>query len=105
MPFDALVLQVLVASPSDVARERDIVTEVVHEWNAVYARERNVVLMPLRWETDAYPVYGTAPQVAINDQIVGHADMAIGMFWTRLGTRTEVAESGTVEELDRVGGD
>lgn len=103
MPFDARVLQVLIASPGDVAAERDLMAQVIHEWNAVYARERNVVLMPLRWETDTYPVYGTPPQTAIDEQIVTHADLAVGIFWTRLGTRTEVAESGTVEEIDRIG--
>ena len=28
--------------------------------------------------------------------------MAVGIFWTRLGTRTEAAQSGAVEELDRL---
>ena len=26
---------------------------------------------------------------------------SIGMFWTKLGTRTGVADSGTVEEIDQ----
>jgi hypothetical protein len=103
VPFDARVLQVLIASPGDVAQERDLIAQVIHEWNAVYARERNVVLMPLRWETDAYPVYGSPPQTVINEQVVAHADLAVGIFWTRLGTKTEIAESGTVEEIDRIG--
>src|SRR5215475_295977 len=30
--------------------------------------------------------------------------MAVGVFWTRLGTPTTDAESGTAEEIDRVGG-
>lgn len=32
--------------------------------------------------------------------MVQQCDMLIGMFWTRLGTSTGVAESGTVEEID-----
>lgn len=75
----------------------------IHEWNAAYARERNVVLMPMRWETNMYPVYGTPPQTVINDQVVRHADLALGVFWTRLGTGTEIAVSETVEEIDRIG--
>lgn len=103
MPFNARVIQVLIASPGDVQDERRIVADVIHEWNSVNARERGVVLMPLRWETDTRPDFGLAPQAAINRQIVDQADMVIGVFWTRLGTPTEVAASGTAEELDRVG--
>ncbi len=103
MPFNARVIQVLIASPGDVRDERAVVADVIHEWNSVNARERGVVLMPLRWETDTRPDIGLGPQAAINRQIVDHADMVIGVFWTRLGTPTEAAASGTVEELDRVG--
>src|SRR5271157_171838 len=37
----------------------------------------------------------------INAQLVRNCDMLIGMFWTKLGTSTGVAESGTVEEIDQ----
>jgi hypothetical protein len=103
MPFDARVIQVLIASPSDVAGERAVIADVVHEWNSVNARERGVVLMPLRWETDARPDLSATPQASINRQVGDHADMVIGVFWTRLGTRTASADSGTVEEIDRAG--
>ncbi len=103
MPFNARVIQIFVASPGDVRDERAVVADVIHEWNSVNARERGVVLMPLRWETDTRPDIGLGPQAAINRQTVDHADMVIGVFWTRLGTPTEAAASGTVEELDRVG--
>ncbi|MGF9760883.1 hypothetical protein AAII07_37430 [Microvirga sp. 0TCS3.31] len=83
--------------------ERTLVAEVIHEWNSVNARERGVVLMPLRWETDTRPGLGLPPQASINSQIVDHADMVIGIFWTRLGTPTAEAMSGTVEEIDRAG--
>jgi hypothetical protein len=51
MPFDARVLQILIASPGDVADERNLLSEVISEWNYVNARDRRVVLLPLRWET------------------------------------------------------
>ena len=103
MPYDARVIQVLIASPGDVVAERAIVAEVIHEWNSVNARERRVVLVPVRWETDATPEMGDPPQVIINRQIVDQCDLVVGMFWTRLGTPTDAAESGTAEELDRAG--
>ena len=47
------------------------------------------------------PRSGVRPQGAINAQIVQTCDMLIGMFWTKLGTSTGVAESGTVEEINQ----
>lgn len=103
MAYDARVFQILIASPGDVPEERDIVTEVVHEWNQVNSRERSIVLLPLRWETHSTPELNERPQSVINRQVVDHCDMAVGVFWTRMGTRTDVAESGTAEEIQRVG--
>ena len=37
----------------------------------------------------------------LNDQLVDRCDILVGMFWTKLGTSTGVAASGTVEEIDR----
>jgi hypothetical protein len=103
MPFDARILQILIASPGDVKDERNLLSEVISEWNYVNARERRVVLLPLRWETHASPELGASPQAIINRQVVDSCDMAVGVFWTRLGTPTDVAESGTAEEISRVG--
>lgn len=40
-------------------------------------------------------------QAAINTQLVRQSDILIGMFWTKLGTSTGIAESGSVEEIDQ----
>jgi hypothetical protein len=63
--------------------------------------EDGVLLQPLMWERDATPEAG-APQAVINRQLVDKADILIGLFWTRLGTPTTEAESGTVEEIERM---
>ncbi|MFD9704724.1 hypothetical protein [Lentzea sp. NPDC059081] len=103
MAFDARVFQVLIASPGDVQAERDIITEVVHEWNYLNSHDKGIVLLPMRWETHSAPELNERPQVVINRQVVDHCDMAVGVFWTRMGTPTDVAESGTAEEVQRVG--
>jgi hypothetical protein len=69
--------------------------------NAQHADAEGVVLLPVKWETHALPTAGVRPQAAINEQLVDRCDMLVGMFWTRLGTSTGVAQSGTVEEIDR----
>ncbi len=47
------------------------------------------------------PQIGGPPQEIINRQLVSKCDILVGMFWTRLGTSTCAAESGTVEEISQ----
>lgn len=101
MSFMAETYRVLVASPSDLAEERQSATEAINDWNAEHAVAEAVVLLPIKWETHAVPQSGVRPQEAINRQLVDRCQIMIGMFWTKIGTDTGVAESGTVEEIDQ----
>ena len=101
MPFQAQTYRVLIASPSDLAEERHAATAAIYEWNALHSAAEGVVLLPVRWETHSKPETGVRPQQALNAQIVSTADILVGMFWTRYGTTTGVADSGTVEEIDQ----
>ena len=102
MSFSATTYRVLIASPSDMPEERQIATEVINEWNGLHAADEGIVLLPVRWETHALPEAGVRPQDAINRQLVDECDLLLGMFWTKLGTSTGAAASGTVEEIDRI---
>lgn len=99
MSFPATVLNVLIASPSDVPEEREAITESLYEWNALNSHETGFVLLPVKWESHSAPAMGDRPQGIINNQVVRNCDMLIGAFWTRLGSPTGVEESGTVEEI------
>src|ERR1700730_820503 len=88
MPFKSKTYRVLIASPSDLAEERQAATEAVNEWNAQHAVAEAAVLLPVKWETHALPTSGARPQAVINEQLVDHCDILIGMFWTKLGTST-----------------
>jgi hypothetical protein len=101
MPFTSETYRVLIASPSDLVEERQAATEAVNDWNDQHAAAELVVLLPVKWETHAMPQSGIRPQEAINTQLVRNSDILVGMFWTKLGTNTGVAESGTVEEIDQ----
>lgn len=101
MPTRSKVFRVMIGSPSDLGEERLAATAAVNEWNAQHADAEGAVLLPVKWETHAMPASGVRPQSAINDQLVDHCDVLVGMFWTKLGTATGVAASGTVEEIDR----
>ena len=102
MSFPARVFRILIASPSDVTEERDIAVKVIQEWNDLNAAERQLVILPLRWETHSAPEYGKRPQEVINRQVVDSCDLLVGIFWTRVGSPTGAAESGTLEEIERV---
>jgi hypothetical protein len=97
----AEILQVLIASPSDVNEERDGVTKTLLDWNAAYSSSMGIMLDPVRWETHAFPESGERTQAILNQQIVDDADLLIGIFGCRLGTATGEAQSGTIEEIER----
>jgi len=60
------------------------------------------VLLPLKWETHSAPEFGKRPQEVINRQVVDFCDLLVGIFWTRIGTPTGKADSGTLEAIERV---
>lgn len=99
MVFKSDIYRVLIASPSDLPDERRVATDAVNDWSALHSEAEGIVLLPVKWETHATPESGVRPQEAINRQFVRDCDILIGMFWTKLGTKTGVAESGTVEEI------
>ena len=101
MPKSLRVFTVFVASPSDVAPERDCIEEVIQQLNEVWERRLGIRLDLWRWETSAYPGFGADGQDVINDQSPDEFDVFIGVLWSRLGTATGRAESGTVEEFNR----
>lgn len=101
MTFQATVARVFLASPGDTVEEREAAREVIARWNVDHSVAEGVVLIPVGWETDSVPEWGDHPQAILNRQLVDSSDLLIGIFWTRLGTPTATAESGTVEEIER----
>lgn len=90
----------MIASPGDVSNERRVARDLVHEWNAVHGHDRRTILLPVSWETHASPAMGDRAQEIINKQLVRDSDLLVGIFWTRIGTPTGTAKSGTVEEIE-----
>ena len=100
MPQQGLIIRILVASPSDCIQERKAVPEVIYSWNAANSLRSAAILEPVLWETHAIPALGDRPQALINKQLIQQCDALVGVFWTRLGTSTGLAESGTAEEIE-----
>ena len=100
MPQPGLIFRALIASPGDCIQERKIIPEVIRAWNATHSIDRAAIVEPVLWETHARPELGGRPQQIINNQLVSNCDLLIGAFWTKLGTPTGKAPSGTAEEIE-----
>ena len=101
MSRSAKIYSVLIASPSDVGAERNIIREVLFDWNSANSLRTSVMLEPVMWEKNAARTLGESPQEVINQQLIDYCDFAVGVFWTRIGTPTAMAPGGAVEEIDQ----
>ena len=99
MPRNEQVVVVLVASPSDLEPERNQLEDVVRELNLVWSRSFSLRLELVRWETHGYPGMGLDPQDVLNRELPDEPDIFIGLMWSRYGTETGRAGSGTEEEF------
>lgn len=99
----ATVLNVLIASPGDVAADRKAVEDVIQTWNRKQQHlDRKTILLPQMWEWDAIPMVGRGDgQQEINRQLADRSDIVFGLFRGRLGAPTARHVSGTAEEIER----
>lgn len=95
------IISVFVASPGDVSDERSALESIISELNQTWSRSLNLRLELLKWETDIHPGFGEYPQDVINQQLDDEYDIFIAVFWSKVGSPTDVAESGTIEEFER----
>jgi hypothetical protein len=93
-------IKVFIASPSEVAEERDVVTYVVTELSRTLGTPFDIELEAIRWETHAWPDVGVDAQDVINHEIRDY-DIFVGVMWKKFGSPTKRAESGTGEEFQR----
>lgn len=95
------VLRTFLASPGDVAAEREVASRIVEELNLTWSRFLGLSLELVRWETHAWPGGDVDPQALINRQLGDQYELFIGVMWSRFGTATHRADSGTKEEFER----
>ena len=83
MPSTRKVLRAFLASPGDLQDERQVIRDVVVEFNESWADELGYQVELLGWE-ETVAGYGR-PQHLINQE-VDRCDLFIGMIWKRWGT-------------------
>jgi len=99
----ARTVTIFVASPGDVATERNHVADVAAALNCNMAAERDVQFKVLGWKTDVRPrVHELGPQGPIDEDLpVEKCDIVVGILWKRFGTPMPEmgGETGTEHEI------
>ncbi len=101
MPKVITSLKVFLSSPGDLNKERSLFGEIIANANKVLAQSDSDIRLELvKWETDTAPSLGKDAQSVVNEQIGDNYDIFVGLMWTRFGTSTPRAGSGTEEEFN-----
>ncbi len=95
------LLKLTLCGPGDVAKEIQIAQEVITAWNLQHSEPRGLFLKHQHWSTDSHPDLRDRPQGVVNRQLIDGADISVAVFWSRFGSPTGVADSGTEEEINR----
>ena len=94
------IIKCFIASPGDTDKEREICEKVFSEINAGIGVPYNFILQSIRWENDVHPGIGEDAQDVVNKQVDNKYDLFIGIMYTRFGSPTKRAGSGTEEEFN-----
>jgi len=90
-----------IGSPSDTKDERLACKEIIRHISKTIGEKFNFRLESLMWEDDSRPSFDIDGQAVINRQLLlKEYHVFIGIMWSRFGSPTERAESGTIEEFE-----
>jgi hypothetical protein len=101
MPQTIQLFRILLAAPSDITEEQELIAELIDEWNVHHGDNAQARVELMNWRTHSHPESGKRAQALINRQFADRADIVVAIFWRRLGSPTGKAPSGTVEEIER----
>lgn len=98
--FVANVYRIMIGCPGDILDEVNTVKDVINRWTYVHAEQNGTVLIPINWGTNSFPEHGSHPQKILHKQLTNKSDMLIGIFGGKIGSPTDTAQSGTIEEIE-----
>ncbi|CAD6492624.1 MAG: hypothetical protein DIAAKJNI_00336 [Candidatus Argoarchaeum ethanivorans] len=90
-------VNVFIASPGDLGKERACFKKIIDEVNQTKAKGMGLLLEPIGWE-DLPPDVGR-PQGSINE-VIKKCDIVVMLLWKRWGTPTGKYSSGFEEEYE-----
>ena len=96
MVDNSKIVKIIIASPTDIKAERESILRIFSRWNSA---AKGIYLEPLMSELGTVPEMGDHPQHILNKQLVEKGDLLIAIFWSKIGTPTPTAKSGTIEEI------
>lgn len=90
------IVEILIASPSDVLEIRKKIPRIFNSWNATHEFAH---LSAVEYESHSAPQMGAHPQHILNKQLLDRCQLLIAIFWHKIGTPTPDAPSGTISEI------
>lgn len=100
MTSQATVYRILIAAPDDVIAEQKAIQEIISSWNTKYSARMKAVFLPVLLETQLVQETSDRPKAIFDKQFIKDFDIFIGVFWTRIGTESSLAESITIEDIN-----
>lgn len=101
MSYPANIISIFISSPGDVPEDRNLIVRTISGWNQRNGESRRVFFQPLTWEQMVAPDRGGSGQEVIDAQIGAAYDIYLGLMWSRFGSATTKANSGTEDEFDQ----
>lgn len=101
MSFQAQIITIFISSPGDVPDDRGLIIRTIDGWNQRNGQSRKVFFQPLTWEQMVPPDRSGSGQEVIDAQIGATYDIYLGLMWSRFGSATRNADSGTEDEFDQ----
>ncbi len=99
--MNVTIYKCFIGSPGDTTDERFACKEVIRHINKTIGEKFKFRIETLMWEDDSRPSFDVDAQAVINRQLLAKDyDLFIGIMWSRFGSPTERAESGTIEEFE-----
>lgn len=95
------IIRITLCAPGDVSKDIGILDHGIADWNRLHWDATNCGIKSRHWKADATPDMSDRPQGVINQQLIDDADLIVAVFWSRFGTPTGIASSGTEEEVRR----
>lgn len=95
------IIKVFLASPMDLIEERKVFVKILEQINDTLGQNLHMRYQVVSWEKDVIPDKGDDAQDVVNSQIKMDYDVFVCVFRDRIGTPTQRAVSGTIEEYQR----